>query len=141
MSLRCRWKTAAGLQREAQSQYIQIFVQEAANDLLQDRRLADAIRLNQQARTLAADLEDPAVIDEAHEQREMLRERCQRSVGQHAGQTGLDRTWNRSACALEALHLWWPRAVADSRLQQTLDEARVSLAWQLGMQRLAAGPA
>lgn len=125
------------LQREAQSQYIQIFVQEAANDLLQDR-LADAIWLNQQARTLAADLGDPAVIDEADEQREMLRD----AVSDRLASTLTDRPGQdlESFCLrLEALHPL-VAGVADSRLQQTLDEARVSAGWQLGMQRLAAGP-
>ena len=61
------------LQREAQSQYVQIFIQEAAIHLLQDR-LPDALRLNQRARTLAAEFGDPAVIDEADEQREALRD-------------------------------------------------------------------
>ncbi len=127
------------LQREAQSQYIQIFVQEAASDLLQDR-LADASRLNQQARALAADLGDPAAIDEADEQRETLRD----AVSARLASTLTDRPEQdlglESFCLrLEALHPL-VAGVADSRLQQTLDEARVSAGWQLGLQRLAAGP-
>jgi hypothetical protein len=127
------------LQREAQSQYIQIFVQEAASDLLQDR-LADAIRLNQQARALAADLGDPAAIDEADEQRETLRDAVSARLAsmltdRPEQDLGLESFYLR----LEALHPL-VAGVADDRLQQTLDEARVSYGWQLGLQRLAAWP-
>lgn len=126
------------LQREAQAQYIQIFVQEAAAHLLHDR-LDDALRLNREARTLATVLGDPAVIDEVDEQLDELRRAVAARVADVLAQRTVladsPETYYQSLQALDTL----VNAVDDVQLQRTLDEARLAAGWAWGMQFLAGG--
>ncbi len=126
------------LQREAQTQYIQIFVQEAAAHLLHDR-LADALRLNRQARTLADELGDPAVIDEVDEQHDALRRAVESQVNDLLARgesfAANATSFYQQLQALDAL----VTAVEDDRLLRTLDEARLATGWRVGMQLLAGG--
>lgn len=126
------------LQREAQTQYIQIFVQEAAAHLLHDR-LADALRLNRQARTLADDLGDPAMIDEVDEQYDALRQAIERRVNDLLARAESFAAnlagFHQQLQALDAL----VTAVEDARLLRTLDEARLATGWRMGMQLLDRG--
>jgi hypothetical protein len=127
------------LQREAQSQYIQIFLQEAAAHLLRDR-LTEALRLNQQARALAAELGDPAVIDEADEQREAL----SRAVESRLNDVLTQPTPRADDPAVRYARL---QALAplvtmleDGRVRGLLDEAILATGWQWGLALLQAGP-
>ncbi|HAJ34342.1 MAG TPA: hypothetical protein DCL15_01435 [Chloroflexi bacterium] len=126
------------LQREAQAQYIQSFLQEAAVHLLHDR-LAEALHLNQQARTLAAELGDPAVIDEADEQREALSSAVEMRL--HAAQAPATPHGDLAGryAHLQALAPL-VMAVEDARLRRTLDEAMITTGWQWGVMLLKAGP-
>jgi len=126
------------LQREAQSQYVQIFIQEAAIHLLQDR-LPDALRLNQRARTLAAELGDPAVIDEADEQREALRDAV---ATQLTGSLPQKSVRSEDPAVLYArLQKFEPLVamVEDAGLRRTLDEATLATGWQWGVALLRSG--
>jgi hypothetical protein len=120
------------LQREAQSQYVQIFIQEAAIHLLQ-AQLPEALRLNQRARMLAAELGDPAVIDEADEQREALRDAVAAQL------TGI---LTQKSARSEDPAVLYPRLqkfeplvamVEDADLRRTLDEATLATGWQWGV--------
>lgn len=124
------------LQREAQAQYIQIFIQEAAMHLLHDR-LNDALLLNQQARTLAAELGDPAAIDEADEQYDTLRSvvttRTNELLARAKEFTANPTTFYQQLQSLDAL----VTAVKDDRLLRTLDEVRLAVGWRMGLQLAA----
>jgi len=126
------------LQREAQTQYIQVFVQEASAHLLHDR-LADALALNRQARTLAEELGDPAVIDEVDEQHDALHRTVESQLNtllaraEHFAAT--PASFYQQLQSLDAL----VTAVADTRLLRTLDEARLATGWRVGMQLLDGG--
>jgi hypothetical protein len=126
------------LQREAQSQYIQIFLQEAAAHLLHDR-LADALRLNQRAHTLAAELGDPAVLDETDEQRDALTN----AVEMHLNNALMQATPRAedSAARYARLHALTPLVVTleDARLRRILDEAILTAGWQWGLTLLKGG--
>jgi hypothetical protein len=126
------------LQREAQAQYIQIFVQEAAAHLLQEH-LADALRLNRQALLLADELGDPAVIDEVDEQHDTLRRAVESRVNelQARVESFADNPagFYQQLQALDEL----VAAVEDTRLLRTLDEARLATGWRVGMQLLDGG--
>lgn len=126
------------LQREAQAQYIQIFVQEAAAHLLREQ-LADALRLNRQARTLADELGDPAMIDEVDEQHDALRQAVESRVNDllARAESFADNpaSFYQQLQALDALVI----AVEDIHLLQTLDEARLTTGWHVGMQLIGRG--
>jgi hypothetical protein len=126
------------LQREAQSQYIQTFVQEAATHLLHDR-LDDVLRLNREARTLAAALGDPAMIDEADEQLDALRAAVAALIADVLAHQSISgdspAPFYQRLQSLDAL----VAGVDDARLQRTLDEARLTTGWTWGIHLLASG--
>ncbi|MFO7632443.1 MAG: hypothetical protein R6W76_07890, partial [Caldilinea sp.] len=103
-------------------------------------RLPDALRLNQRARALAAELGDPTVIDEADEQRDALRGAVEAQVNAVlAQQTELVENPAMFYQRLQALDPL-VAIVEEARLQRTLDEARLAAGWRLGMQLLTSGP-
>lgn len=127
------------LQREAQTQYIQIFLQEASAHLLHDR-LSEALQLNRRARALATALGDPAVIDEADEQREALAHAVEERLNVALAPTGprADEPAARYA-SLQALRSWVEMLDAP-RLRRRLNEAMLTTGWQWGVMLLKAGP-
>lgn len=127
------------LQREAQTQYIQSFLQEAAAHLLHDR-LAEALQLNLQARALAMELGDPAVIDEADEQRESLSGAVEACLQDALAADAPQR--NDPAAIYARLQALTPfvAALDDARLRHRLNEALVATGWRWGVALLKAGP-
>ncbi len=127
------------LQRDAQAQYVQIFIQEAAACLEQDR-LEEALHLNRQARALAAELGDPALIDEADEQRDALRSAVERRMNAlmadqaqfTADPAAFYQELHRLALLVEPLE--------DAKLLTALDEAQLAAGWRLGEHLLRRGP-
>lgn len=127
------------LQRDAQAQYVQIFLYEAAAYLEQEQ-LEEALHLNRQARALAAELGDPALIDEADEQRDALRGAVESRL--HALITRQADFASNPAAFYEELRRFASlvEPLEDAKLLSAFDEAQLAAGWRLGEHLLQCGP-
>ena len=129
------------LQREAQEQYIRIYVAQAADHLERDH-LRDAYVLNRQANDLADAHGDPQVQDEVDEQLRLVRTAVQGKADAlvDTAQAAADEhdytlAYRIAYTAAELLDI-----MQDPSLQAQLDTATVAHGWQWGIQLLAEGP-
>ncbi len=129
------------LQREAQEQYIRIYIAQAADHLDRDH-LRDAFVLNRQANDLADAHGDPQVQDEVDEQLRAVRTAVQGKADAlvDTAQAAADEhdyalAYRIAYTASELLDI-----MQDPSLQAQLDTATVAHGWQWGIQLLAEGP-
>ncbi len=129
------------LLREAQEQYIRIFVAQAGDQLAHDR-LRDAYVLNRQANDLADAHGDPQVQDDVDEQLRAIRAAVLGKADAlvATAQTAADEhdyalAYRIAYTASELLEF-----MQEPSLQAQLDTATVAHGWQWGIQLLVEGP-
>jgi hypothetical protein len=129
------------LVREAQEQYIRIFVAQAADQLAHDR-LRDAYVLNRQAFDLADAHGDPQVLDDIDEQQRAIRAAVQRKADAlvATAQTAADEHDYALAYRIASTGAELLEIMQDPSLQTQLDTAALAHGWQWGIQLLAEGP-
>jgi hypothetical protein len=129
------------LLREAQEQYIRIYVAQAADQLAHDR-LRDAYVLNRQANDLADAYGDPQIQDDVDEQLRTIRTAVQRKADAlvDTAQAAADEHDYALAYRIAFTGAELLEIMQDPSLQAQLDTATVAHGWQWGIQLLAEGP-
>jgi hypothetical protein len=129
------------LVREAQEQYVRIYVAQAADQLAHDR-LRDAYVLNRQAYDLADAHGDPQVLDDIDEQLRAIRTAVQRKADAlvATAQTAADEHDYALAYRIAFTGAELLEIMQDPSLQAQLDTATVAHGWQWGIQLLTEGP-
>ena len=128
------------LLREAQEQYIRIYVAHAADQLAHDR-LRDAYVLNRQADDLADAHGDPQVQDDVDEQLRSIRAAIQRKADAlvDTAQAAADEHDYALAYRIAFTSAELLEIMQEPSLQAQLDTATVAHGWQWGIQLLTEG--